>query len=392
MRGIAAIMVMMRHYYGCDPTVYKFSYHLLNNSYIAVDFFFIVSGFVVSHAYGSKLLSGMSSARDYLARRIARLFPLMSLGLVIGLPAFYLHSSADFENCSLRELLAATLSNLFFIPYLGAAVISAQQSHSLAALASGHVFPTDPPLWSIFFEVVASVAFIALIRASRRTLVNILLRCLGLLFLFSFIAAIKTQDFRFQLSVGIVTDNFLAGFPRVIYGFVCGMLLHQLRSSPATLSLVNRLQAAPKVPALILYAMFVATMLFPYSAKGLYPLLFITLLAPGLVMLGGNAQCEQKFMLFASTWLGWLSYPLYCLHMPILNVLLFLKKTDQLHALHAMDARVIAIGIALGSASASAFVVDRLQLQRKLTALLTGRLTWANARQSSDADCKIIRA
>ena len=166
MRGIAAIMVMMRHYHAHDPEVHPYVHNLLNNSYLAVDFFFVLSGFVVSHAYGTKLLSGMR-AGDYLARRIGRLFPLMSLGLLIGLLACYLYASAGSAPDAMSEMLAATLSNLFFIPYLGAAVVSAQDSLSLANMPSPAIFPTDPPLWSIFFEMVASVAFIALIRLRR---------------------------------------------------------------------------------------------------------------------------------------------------------------------------------------------------------------------------------
>ena len=103
--------------------------YFLHGSYIAVDFFFILSGFVVSHAYGSKLMSSMSKS-DYVIRRAARLYPVMSVGLLIGLPAFALYSSAGLANYSLRELLAATLGNLFFIPYIG-------------ATASGHLLFPD---------------------------------------------------------------------------------------------------------------------------------------------------------------------------------------------------------------------------------------------------------
>jgi len=70
MRGIAAICVMLYHYklFGGSRIAW------LHNGFMSVDFFFVLSGFVVLHAYGKKLLTGMA-ATDYLARRVARLFP-----------------------------------------------------------------------------------------------------------------------------------------------------------------------------------------------------------------------------------------------------------------------------------------------------------------------------
>ncbi len=73
-----------------------------------------------------------------------------------------------------------------------------------------------------------------------------------------------------------------------------------------------------------------------------------------------------------STFLGWLSYPLYCLHLPILTAFLILEKICQ-HSLHAIDYRALAMGVTLGVAAATAFAADRLELQRKLTAILAGR-------------------
>ena len=172
-------------------------------------------------------------------------------------------------------------------------------------------------------------------------------------------------------------DNFLAGFPRVIYGFVRGMLLHRLWTNPSTFPRLNWLSSGSRIRAPVLYGVFVAMMIFPYSGRGLYALLFITLLAPAAIVLGANATCDNKFALSASTFLGWLSYPIYCLHLPVLTAFLFLEKRDQLHLLHATDYRVIAMGVTLGLAALSAFVLDRFELQRKLTAILARPLARA---------------
>jgi peptidoglycan/LPS O-acetylase OafA/YrhL len=87
MRGLAAILVTLHHYYYCSESRAPSSAHL-RGTFLAVDFFFILSGFVICHSYGEKLLGGMRPA-DYLARRIARLYPIMVFGLLLGLPEFY---------------------------------------------------------------------------------------------------------------------------------------------------------------------------------------------------------------------------------------------------------------------------------------------------------------
>jgi peptidoglycan/LPS O-acetylase OafA/YrhL len=78
MRGIAAIVVMFIHCLHLDGNYPGW----LQNAFIAVDFFFILSGFVVYHAYAEKLKQGMQF-RDYVARRVGRLYPLMAVGLLL---------------------------------------------------------------------------------------------------------------------------------------------------------------------------------------------------------------------------------------------------------------------------------------------------------------------
>jgi peptidoglycan/LPS O-acetylase OafA/YrhL len=219
MRGLAAILVMLYHYYYNSESRGTWASALLGNAYLAVDFFFILSGYVICHSYGEKLLGGMSPV-DYLTRRIARLFPMMAFGLLLGLPALYCFTVSGQTNYLPRDIVIATIANLFFIPFLG---------------VKGSLFPTDGPLWSIFFELVASVAFIGLIRTKRRALVIICAASLGLLLITAFIAGFH---------VGWGTENFFGGFPRVFYGFTCGMLLYQLRSMPSPFPLLNRIQSA----------------------------------------------------------------------------------------------------------------------------------------------------
>ena len=77
MRGVAALLVVFQHYYHPFFSVY------FPNAFISVDFFFILSGFVVYYAYAERIVAGQP-AREYLVRRLARLFPMMALGIALG--------------------------------------------------------------------------------------------------------------------------------------------------------------------------------------------------------------------------------------------------------------------------------------------------------------------
>jgi peptidoglycan/LPS O-acetylase OafA/YrhL len=351
MRGLAAILVMLHHYYftkSAAPTAWASAH--LREAFLGVDFFFILSGFVICHSYGEKLLSGMSPG-DYLARRFARLFPMMAIGLLLGLLAFYVSGHANYTS---RDLLIATIGNLFFIPFLG---------------VRGPLFPTDDPLWSIFFELLASVAFIGLIRIKRRTLIRICAVSLGLLVIASFVACIEDGESWLHLSLGGGT-HFFGGFPRVFFGFTCGMLLYQLRSMPSPFSLLNRIQSAPSFHPFILYAALVGMLLFPHPIKGLYSFGAIMVLAPLFVIQGSNAKCENSAVVATSKFLGWLSYPIYCLHVPILLGVRVIGNHVSFSAKYGVSCEAMAIVGTIFLATGSAFLFDRLKVQRNLAGFL----------------------
>lgn len=86
LRGVAALTVIWYHVFegfATSPLDQKF-----NHGYLAVDFFFILSGFVVGYAYddrwAGRRAGGGMRMRDFLKRRIVRLHPMVVLGSVLG--------------------------------------------------------------------------------------------------------------------------------------------------------------------------------------------------------------------------------------------------------------------------------------------------------------------
>lgn len=368
MRGLAAILVMVYHYYLSEqlaPTPWAIAH--LSGTYIAVDFFFILSGFVICHSYGEKLLGGMSPA-NFLACRIARLFPMMAFGLLVGLLAFYCFTVSGHSNYrqplsllllnfNRHDIVTATIQNLFFIPFLH-------------FKGGGPLFPADIPLWSIFFESLASVAFIGLIRTKRRTLVKICISSLVLLLITAFTAGILKGEYGLDLNIGPGTKSFFGGFPRVFYGFTCGMLLYQLRSMPLPVPLLNQMGSAWSLPTFILYTALVGMLLFPHSMKGLYSFIVIMALAPLLIIQGSNPKCENKAVLTISEFLGWLSYPIYCLHVPVLYGMRVVDEHVPFSTKYGVSCEAVAIVGTVFLAIVSAFLLDRLKVQRTLAGFL----------------------
>ena len=112
MRGIAAISVMFFHYTTSMPI------SIFRHAPLAVDIFFILSGFVIAHSYGNRLGRNMT-ALEYLLRRIIRLYPMFAIGLLAGSPILYLLYTSGLANYSTKDIINALLCNCFFIPYIG---------------------------------------------------------------------------------------------------------------------------------------------------------------------------------------------------------------------------------------------------------------------------------
>ena len=107
LRGVAAIVVVIFHIFEAFATS-----HLdqkVNHGYLAVDFFFILSGFVVAYAYDDRW--GRMSIKDFLKRRFIRLHPMVVMGALIGAVMFYFQVSNvwDVTKVSVTDLLIATL-------------------------------------------------------------------------------------------------------------------------------------------------------------------------------------------------------------------------------------------------------------------------------------------
>ncbi len=217
MRGVAAISVMVVHFQNQNEP-------FLKNGFIAVDLFFMLSGFVLAHSYGARLQRNMGYF-EYILKRIIRLYPMFLLGVVVGAPVLWLDAKSGLATNSTRDISGSIFYNFMFIPDLNSFKV---RDIGDSGEATGLIFPTNLPLWSLFFEMVASFAFPFLFKLKQKDLIRLILFSLAAFLLYGFARAFLDFRYGFDLSGGWSANSFTEGFPRVFFGFSFGILLYSL--------------------------------------------------------------------------------------------------------------------------------------------------------------------
>lgn len=286
MRGLAALAVISDHVQ--SPLLDL----LIPGRYLAVDFFFILSGFVLAHAYGDRLRAGMG-VRKFLRVRLIRLYPLYLAGVVIGGALALLYAVKGWGEGTLAHVASSFLFALAMIP-----------APPALSIWPDAPFPLDGPSWSLFFELVINGLFAAIILklTPRRVLAIVLAAALLL------IPSVFLMTSR--LDAGFAWSNFIGGFPHVTYAFFMGVFICEMRDR-------WRLPAAPAWLAYLgLFAVFAAPVPAYGVARSFYDLAAAFVLCPALVAFGAGAKVNGHALRF-STFAGAMSYGVYILHVPI---------------------------------------------------------------------------
>jgi peptidoglycan/LPS O-acetylase OafA/YrhL len=293
LRGIAAIAVILCHFSALTAQP------IVANAGFAVDLFFCLSGYVLAETYGGRLV-GSLSASEFMIRRLIRLYPLYLAGIMIGFLALSLKLATGAIGDSFGRLLADLEYNLVFLPALNATngtVFGDAQQKAL--------FPSNIPAWSLFFELAVNLFYARAARSKLIVFVAIAAASLPL-----YILAIAW----FHTTPGWGSENFLGGFPRVLYGFFAGVALQRFLYLWRTTdkSAVSRRGSAWGTAAGVALLATVGALL---AAPTAVAYLIALLLAPGIVCVAAQVRLGPRLNAFCAG-LGWLSYPLYCLHCP----------------------------------------------------------------------------
>lgn len=284
MRGCAALLVLFFH---LGSNIHAQG---VPGGYLAVDFFFILSGFVVMRAYGGRLGGEWSFGR-FLQARLTRLYPLYLFGGLLGLATTLAVMAAGlrvpFTPAGWRLALDAAV-NLLLLP---------------DPFRGPTMFPLNPPGWSLSLEVAVNLLFgLALFRAPKAALWAVALVGAAMM-----VAGAAKHG---SLDAGAVRTFYYVGVGRTLWGFTVGVLL-------ARYGLGERRRAAPRLAAVllaVLAAVMMATVQGP--ARLTLDLAAAFVVFPAIVAVAATREVGPRALRLCAL-LGDLSFALYATHYPL---------------------------------------------------------------------------
>lgn len=278
MRGLAAIAVGLYHF---DHV----GLPLMPAGYLAVDFFFGLSGLVIGLAYEQRLRAGMGIG-DFTARRVIRLYPLYLVGSLLGLAALVagtpLTSAGDF---SIHGALRAAGPALLMLPNPATVLL----------------YPANGPAWSLLFELLVNVAFAAvLVRLRTRWL--LVTAAVSLLLFYGLVRHHGATN------LGVAWMHFGGGAARVTFGFTVGLIC-------------GRCAARPSRPTSWWLLLPVTGLLAALAVQPSRPtdMLTIAALFPAILVVASRVELPPAAASWCE-WLGDLSYPFYVVHFAVLSL------------------------------------------------------------------------
>lgn len=308
LRGVAAMVVVIFHM--CEA--WNGGDHrrqIVNHGYLAVDFFFLLSGFVIAYAYDDRWHPANGHSRmtlwDFFKRRLIRLQPMVILGTLLGALLFYQGASPK-----VFPLIAGTpVSRLILIALIGCTLIPIPVSMDIRGWQEMH--PLDSAAWSLFFEYIANIIYaLGLRRLSNRVLVALAAISAG--FLTHYLLTTPRGDITGGWTLNAI--ELKIGFLRLSYPFLAGMLLQRLHKR-------LHVRNAFLWCTLLLVLTFVLPRFGTRSTlwiNGLYEALVILLLYPVIVAMGAGEQISGRIATRVCRFSGAISYPLYMTHYPLI--------------------------------------------------------------------------
>lgn len=306
LRGVAAFAVIWYHFFEAFATTPVDQ--RMNHGYLAVDFFFVLSGFVIGYAYDGRWRNNGMSAGQFMLRRVIRLHPLVIFSLVLGAIAYMIQGSVRWDGTPMpiSMLLLAILLGLFLIPV--------PAGTNADVRGNGEMFPLNGPSWSLFFEYIGSILYaVWLHKLSRKALTAVtVLSGIGL----AMILLCNSSGF-YHLGVGwsMAEWGFLGGFLRLSFSFSIGLLMSRNFKK-------FRIRGAFWICSALILAIlscpYVSTNDNPSILNAVYDCICTLIAFPAIVYIGACGTTTDKISTKLCDFSGKLSYPIYIIHYPVM--------------------------------------------------------------------------
>ena len=334
LRGVAAFAVILDHVPGGVLG------ELVPGRYLAVDFFFVLSGFVLAHAYGRRLEEGWSPL-SFMTARLIRLYPMYLAGLMLGLALSVMGLLRGWVGPTWTDVMTMAGLGLLFLP-----------TPPMASFGGGALYPFNAPAWSLFFELVANFVYALIARfLSWRVLSAILV--VG-----AVAVAFTINRHAGTGGPGWLWEHLDAGLARVMFDFFAGVAIFRVWS-------IKRLPALPWWGALIGFLAVIAV-----QASGpwrtVYDILAALVLMPTLVALSAGSRVTGRLARVCATF-GLLSYGVYVIHVPLFSALGVAASAVHLQFGEG-PATALLVAVLAAAVSGVAFVIYDRPFRRWLSA------------------------
>ncbi|PJJ07315.1 peptidoglycan/LPS O-acetylase OafA/YrhL [Flavobacterium sp. 1] len=302
LRGVAAILVVAFHIFETFSGGNRFK-QIINHGYLAVDFFFLLSGFVVAYAYDDRW--GKMTQWEFYKRRLIRLQPMVIMGMIIGAALYYFQAS----DILFPQIATMPLWKLLLVMFVGFTLIPLTPSAEIRGW--GEMHPLDGPAWSLFFEYIANILYALIFRKfSNKVLSIFVLIFAGMLINYTVFG--PKGDVIGGWSLNLEQMNI--GFTRLLYPFFAGILLSRLGK------LIN-VKGAFWVCSLLIAIVLIVPRIGDENSlwmNGIYESFCIILVFPLIVSIGAGGEIKNPFSLKICKLLGDISYPIYITHYPLI--------------------------------------------------------------------------
>ena len=303
LRGVAAVMVIIFHLFEAHAGGSHLT-QIINHGYLAVDFFFMLSGFVIGYAYDDRW--NRMTVGTFFKRRIIRLHPMVIMGSIVGAAFFYFQESPCFppiENTSVGTMLLVML--------LGCTLLPLPLKFDIRGWTEMH--PLNGPAWSLYYEYIGNILYALFIRRLSNKALTVFVVLLGVALAAFAVFNVSTYG---NIGVGWTLDgvNFLGGSLRMLFPFSLGMLMSR-NFKPM------KVRGAFWICTVALIALFAVPYLEgmePLCMNGVYEAFCVIVAFPIILWIGASGTTTDVQSTKICKFLGDISYPVYVIHYPLM--------------------------------------------------------------------------
>jgi len=302
LRGVADVTVVAFHLFEAHATGHLDQ--MINHGYMAVDFFFLLSGYVIGYAYDDRW--SKMGVGEFFKRRLIRLQPMVVMGMIVGAVFFYFQDSVMWP-----KIHEVPVGKMLFVMVVGFTLLPLPLSMDIRGWTEMH--PLDGPTWSLFFEYIANILYALVVRKFSKTALSVLVFLAGAALIHYLVTGPNGDVIG---GWALEPTQLRIGFTRLMYPFFAGLLLSRMGK-------LTHVKHAFFWCSLLVVAVLAVPRFGGADhlwINGLYESFAIIFMFPLIVYLGAGGEVKGKFTNRVCKFFGDISYPIYITHYPLIYV------------------------------------------------------------------------